>query len=76
MFGIFLKETDKDIGLKGKRQMPLFAKMNNPLIVENREALVYKAISAFNKGYKTRCGGFVYTKSLTGITKKSRQNLL
>ena len=43
-FGIFLKETDKDIGLKGKRQMPLFAKMNNPLIVENRETLVYKAI--------------------------------
>ncbi len=34
------------------------------------------AFTAFNKGYKTRCGGFVYTKSFASITKKSRLNLL
>ena len=32
--------------------------------------------TAFNQGYKTMRCGFVYTKSFTSITKKSRKNLL
>ena len=41
-FGIFLKRTDKDIGLKGKKQMRLYANAKNPLRAENREELVRK----------------------------------
>ena len=41
-FGIFLKETDRDIGLNGKKQMALYAKIVNPLIVQTREELVQK----------------------------------
>ena len=29
-----------------------------------------------SEGYEARCGGFVYTESFAGITKKSRINLL
>ncbi len=39
-FGIFLKESNKDIGLKGKEQMQLYAKMANPLIVKDRTEIV------------------------------------
>ena len=41
-FGIFMKKTDADIGIKGQKQMPLFAKINNPLKVNNRASLVYE----------------------------------
>lgn len=41
-FGIFMKKTDADIGIKGKKQMRLFAKITNPLKVNNRESLVYE----------------------------------
>ncbi len=41
-FGIFLKSSDKDIGLKGKKQMPLYARVVKPLSVENRTELVQK----------------------------------
>jgi len=34
--GIFLKPSDNDIGLKGKKQMGLFAKTENPLRFTNR----------------------------------------
>ncbi len=34
--GIFLKPSDEDIGLKGKKQMELFAKTENPLRFKNR----------------------------------------
>lgn len=37
--GIFLKDTNEDIGLPGKNQLRLDAKMNNPATFENREAL-------------------------------------
>lgn len=30
-FGIFMKPTDQNIGLKGQKQMPLYAKIENPL---------------------------------------------
>ena len=38
-FGIFLKPANNDIGL-GSRQMPLYARIENPLTVENRAELV------------------------------------
>lgn len=41
-FGVFLKESDKDIGLKGKKQMKLYVNIVNPLVVENRQQLVYE----------------------------------
>ncbi len=39
-FGIFMKPTSEDIGLKGKKQMALYARIANPLIVQNRGELV------------------------------------
>lgn len=39
-FGIFLKSTPRDVGLRGKRQMELYANIQNPLRAENRAALV------------------------------------
>ena len=41
-FGIFLKSSDKDIGLKGGKQMALYARIANPLVVQNREELIYR----------------------------------
>lgn len=41
-FGIFMKSTPENIGLRGEKQMPLFASIHNPLEVENRAALVKK----------------------------------
>jgi hypothetical protein len=38
-FGIFLKPTDRNIGINGKKQMPLYAKINNPLRFADREEL-------------------------------------
>lgn len=43
--GIFLKETDADIGLPGKNQLQLDARLNNPLKVMNREDLKAKLMS-------------------------------
>ena len=37
--GIFLKTTNDDIGLKGKKQIEVYADIKNPLDVENRTAL-------------------------------------
>lgn len=39
-FGIFLKTSDRDIGLRGKRQMELYANIVNPLRASDREDLV------------------------------------
>ncbi|MBR2747804.1 MAG: hypothetical protein IKD95_05595, partial [Bacteroidales bacterium] len=39
-FGIFLKPTPNDIGLRGKVQIPLFASIRNPLVFESRTDLV------------------------------------
>lgn len=41
-YGVFLKSNSKDIGLKGKNQIPLYANITNPLVAENRQELVYK----------------------------------
>ncbi len=41
-FGIFMKTSDKDIGLRGKKQMPLYANIINPLRVESRAELSKK----------------------------------
>lgn len=38
-FGIFLKSSEKDIGLRGKNQMALYANIRNPLSVQNRAEL-------------------------------------
>lgn len=43
--GIFLKETNADIGLPGKNQLQLDAKLNNPLKVMNRDDLKAKLIA-------------------------------
>lgn len=43
--GIFLKETNADIGLPGKNQLQLDAKLNNPLRVINRDDLKAKLIA-------------------------------
>lgn len=39
-FGVFLKKTSRDIGVRGKKQMQLYANIQNPLRVDNREQLV------------------------------------
>ena len=41
-FGIFMKPADNDIGLKGKKQMALYARIVKPLIVNDRADLVYR----------------------------------
>ena len=38
-YGIFLKPTSKDIGLRGKKQMALYADIKNPLKAKNRADL-------------------------------------
>lgn len=38
-FGIFLKTSSRDIGLRGKNQMELYANIRNPLEVQGREDL-------------------------------------
>lgn len=38
-FGVFLKKTPRDIGVQGKKQMQLYANIQNPLRVDNREQL-------------------------------------
>ncbi len=38
--GIFMKPTNNDIGVGGNIQMPLYASIKNPLIVNNRSELV------------------------------------
>lgn len=38
-YGIFLKSSPDDIGLKGKKQMMLYANITNPLFASNREEL-------------------------------------
>ena len=43
--GIFLKETDADIGLPGKNQLQLDARLNNPLKVMNRDDLKAKLMA-------------------------------
>lgn len=37
--GIFLKETDEDIGLEGKNQLKFETTINNPLEIKNRDEL-------------------------------------
>lgn len=38
-FGIFMKPNNKDIGLRGKNQIKLYANVTNPLTFNNREEL-------------------------------------
>ena len=37
-----MKSTPGNIGLKGSKQMPLYAAIRNPLIVKDRSDLVYR----------------------------------
>lgn len=41
-YGVFLKSTQNDIGLRGKKQMELYANITNPLKVSDREHLEYE----------------------------------
>ncbi len=65
--GIFMKPTNNDIGVGGNIQMPLYASIKNPLIVNNRSELVKfydknvqgytkakSAIDSVNKKYKAK----------------------
>lgn len=65
--GIFMKPTNNDIGVGGNIQMPLYASIKNPLIVNNRNELVKfydknvqgytkakSAIDSVNKEYKAK----------------------
>ena len=49
--GLFLKDTDEDIGLVGKNQLKMEATMKKPLEVKNREELK-KVVSENNERYK------------------------
>lgn len=49
-FGIFLKSSNKDIGLRGKKQMALYARIENPLRVKNRSELL-KAMQSMSSEY-------------------------
>ena len=49
-FGIFLKSSDKNIGLQGSKQMALYADIKNPLTVENREQLINE-LQKLSDGY-------------------------
>lgn len=51
-YGIFLKSNDRDIGLKGKKQMALYANIKNPLRVNNREDLRYR-LTRLSDTYRT-----------------------
>lgn len=53
--GIFMKPTNNDIGVGGNIQMPLYASIKNPLIVNNRSELV--------KFYDKNVQGYTKTKS-------------
>lgn len=48
-FGVFMKPNETDIGLKGKKQMALYARIGNPLIVANRAEMVSKLKSISRK---------------------------
>ena len=65
--GIFMKPTNNDIGVGGNIQMPLYASIKNPLIVNNRSELIKfydknvqgytkakSAIDSVNKEYKAK----------------------
>lgn len=49
-FGIFLKSSNKDIGLRGKKQMALYARIENPLRAKNRSELL-KAMQSMSYEY-------------------------
>ena len=49
--GLFLKDTDEDIGLAGKNQLKMEATMKKPLEVKNREELK-KVVSENNERYR------------------------
>lgn len=53
--GIFMKPTNNDIGVGGNIQMPLYASIKNPLIVNNRSELV--------KFYDKNVQGYTKAKS-------------
>lgn len=53
-FGIFLKTSDKDIGVKGKKQMALYANIRNPLRALNRSDLTQK-LKQLSADYATLC---------------------
>lgn len=53
-FGIFLKTSDKDIGVKGKKQMALYANIRNPLRALNRSDLTQQ-LKQLSADYATLC---------------------
>lgn len=65
--GIFMKPTNNDIGVGGNIQMPLYASIKNPLIVNNRSELV--------KFYDKNVQGYTKAKSAIDSVNKEYQKL-
>ena len=53
-FGIFLKSSDKDIGIKGKKQMALYANIRNPFRALDRYDLT-KKLRRMSPEYDSLC---------------------
>ena len=53
-FGIFLKSSDKDIGIKGKKQMALYANIRNPFRALDRYDLT-KKLRRMSSEYDSLC---------------------
>ncbi|MBQ3007171.1 MAG: hypothetical protein IJD78_06390 [Clostridia bacterium] len=41
-FGVFMKPSSNNIGLKGQKQMPVYAAIKNPLVVGDRDNLMHE----------------------------------
>ena len=56
-FGIFLKSSDKDIGIKGKKQMALYANIRNPFRALDRYDLT-KKLRRMSPEYDSLCAQY------------------
>ena len=79
-FGIFMKSSDKNIGVKGEKQMALYAKIVNPLMVIDRADLVYQLKKISPEYVKTtdelRELNAAYQKKYDDATKAFRDYIL
>lgn len=79
-FGIFMKSSDKNIGVKGEKQMALYAKIVNPLTVIDRADLIYQLKKISPEYVKTtdelRELNAAYQKKYDDATKDFRDYIL
>lgn len=69
-FGIFLKSSDKDIGINGKKQMALYANIRNPLRALNRNDLT-KKLKRLSPDYDALC---VYYDQMNAEFQKKQES--